>query len=90
MLIVDQEATALLAATVKASWYRYDQAILRADCITSRRMTARPFGLRVACSRGTTLEGSCAKMVAAYSWYAGASRFWLTPLMWLPCGQLPA
>ena len=77
MHIVDQDATALLAATVKAAGCRYDQGILGADCITSRRTTARPFGLWVACSRGTTLEGSCARMVAASSWYAGVSRFWL-------------
>jgi hypothetical protein len=44
MLIVDQEATAQLAATVKAAGCRYDQGILGADCITPRRMTARPFG----------------------------------------------
>ena len=56
MLIDDQEVTALLSATVKAAGCRYDQAILGADCVTSRRTTARPFGLRVACSRGTTLE----------------------------------
>jgi len=48
MLIVDQEVTALLAATVKAAGCRYDQGILGVDCITPRRMTVRPFGLRVA------------------------------------------
>jgi hypothetical protein len=56
MLIVDQEATALLAATVNAAGCRYAQAIFGADCVTSRRMTARPFGLWVTCSRKTTLE----------------------------------
>ena len=44
MLFVDQDATALLATTVKAAGCRYDQGILGADCITSRRMKARPFG----------------------------------------------
>jgi hypothetical protein len=52
MHIFDQDATALLAATVKAAGCRYDQAILGADS-TSRRMTARPsgFGLHAAGQR---------------------------------------
>ena len=91
MLIVDQEDTALLAATVKAAGCRYDQGILGADCITSRRTTADPSGVscmqpgndtrRQLCQDGRRIFLVC-RCVTILAHRA--------PLMWLPCDQLPA